>query len=155
MCTCSLQFIVSYPSTSAKESTTTRSGNQDSNEANNGDSAEEGNGEAWAAEKDEVTTISTSSTPAEIAATRALDRGTGMDPLSLEVVDELLVVHGFAQQPDSQQQSQLKGAAGPVAPAPPEQQFTILLNKFNTVKDHVSVNPSMLLSAIYKMLISK
>lgn len=81
----------------------------------------------------------------EIAATRALDRDSGKDPLSPVVVDDVLVVHRFALPADQQgravlptdpqeQQQQVTTAAVAV---PIEQQFTILLNKFNTVRDHV------------------
>lgn len=119
-CICLQQFIISYPRTLSTDITpTTASGD-------NKDETENSQGESWAAEKDKASTISTSSSPAEIAATRALDRGTGKDPLSLDVVDQRLVVHRFALPAEQQQ------------PPVPEQQFTILLNKFNTVKDHVS-----------------
>lgn len=100
------------------------------------------NGETWLDEKDKVSTISGLSTPKEIAATRALDRDNDRDPLSLDVVDEQLIVHRFAGSPDPQTVSAAvpEAAGGPVLRVfvPVEQQFTILLNKFNTVKDHVS-----------------
>jgi len=71
-------------------------------------------GDSWQASKDSTSTLSTGSTVAEIAATRQADKLTNQDPLSVHTVAPALVVHSFEDVP-----------------------FTMLLNKFNTVKDHV------------------
>ncbi len=71
-------------------------------------------GDSWQSSKDSTSTLTTGPTVAEIAATRQADKLTNQDPLSVHTVAPALVVHAFADVP-----------------------FTVLLNKFNTVKDHV------------------
>jgi hypothetical protein len=105
-----MQFILSYPST-LDDSTNT-----------DGDNA--GDAESWVQDKSEVSTISTSSSLAEVAAARAAAKEQGGDPLSVATIDPALLVHSFAKD------AQNGGATIP---------YSILLNKFNTVKDHVSV----------------
>lgn len=79
---------------------------------------------SWSSNKDSVATITTtssttsstsSSTASEIAATRAADKASVEDPLAVDAVAPALLVHSFEDVP-----------------------YTVLLNKFNTVKDHVS-----------------
>eukprot|EP01032_Pedospumella_encystans_P019037 gene19038-21655_t len=75
--------------------------------------ASQSSGDSWQSSKDSTSTLTTGSTAAEIAATRQADKLTNQDPLSVHTVAPALVVHSFKDVP-----------------------FTVLLNKFNTVKDH-------------------
>ena len=79
--------------------------------------ASQSSGDSWQSSKDSTSTLSRGSTAAEIAATRKADKLTNQDPLSVHTVAPALVVHSFEDVP-----------------------FTVLLNKFNTVKDHVRTN---------------
>jgi hypothetical protein len=79
----------------------------------------------WQASKDRVGTANRFSSPGDIAAARS-EAKTADDPLSLGSMDESLVVHRFAED------SAASGAAQP---------FSVVLNKFNTVKDHVRTLP--------------
>ena len=81
--------------------------------------ASQSSGDSWQSSKDITSTLSRGSTAAEIAATRKADKLTNQDPLSVHTVESALVVHSFEDAP-----------------------FTVLLNKFNTVKDHVRISNS-------------
>ena len=61
----------------------------------------------------------------EISAARANGRNPA-DPLSVRSMDPSLVVHRFAED------SSTAGAG--------KEQFSIVLNKFNTIRDHVSIS---------------
>jgi len=104
-----IEFILSYPWGSRASATLDR------------ESSTESSGNDWQTTKNDVATITAASTMEEISAARANARNTA-DPLSVRSMDPSLVVHRFAED------SSTAGAG--------KEQFSIVLNKFNTIRDH-------------------
>ena len=126
-----IEFILSYPR------------NMNSNAADSGID--------WQETKDSISTLERMSSASEIATIRAGDRETGGDPLSVGTMDPSLIVHRFAH-PQQQQQQEDEEKVEDVTVSINENtdkkqdhkesvntmEYSIVLNKFNTVMDHVS-----------------
>ena len=112
-----IEFILSYP----------RNMNSDAADT----------GMNWQESKDSISTLDRMSSASEIATIRAGDRETGGDPLSIDTMDPALIVHRFAHphQPQQQEEKEVEDVTVPINANTME--YSIVLNKFNTVMDHV------------------
>ena len=127
-----IEFILSYP----------RNMNSDAADS----------GIDWQETKDSISTLERMSSASEIATIRAGDRETGGDPLSIGTMDPTLIVHRFAHTHQQQQQQEDEEKVEDVTVSINENtdkkqdhkesvntmEYSIVLNKFNTVMDHVS-----------------
>ena len=118
-----LQFIIAQPTTSVLSKA--------SQPVAPSVKSDDDSGASFSTEKDKIATIHTADAAAKAG------RMTVTDPLDPSSMDPSLVVFRFAlTAADQQQQLNMHSITNSAAVAHPE--FTITLNKYNTVKDHVS-----------------